>query len=52
MACINRGDPVLCKEDCSPFDFGLLFKNEDLKEFTDQRKYEVITKVWKPAGDF
>lgn len=47
---ITRGDPTCRKEDCSPLDLGVLFK--DLKDFSDQRKYEVITNVWKPDGDF
>ena len=50
MAFITRGDPIARKEDCSPFDFGVLFK--DLKDFSDQRKYDIITNVWKPNGDF
>lgn len=47
---ITRGDPTVRKEDCSPFDLGVLFK--DIKDFSDQRKYEVITNMWKPDGDF
>ena len=50
MAFITRGDPIARKEDCFPFDFGVLFK--DLKDFSDQRKYDIITNVWKPNGDF
>jgi len=50
MAFITRGDPTCRKEDCSPFDLGVLFT--DLKEFSNQRKYDVITNVWKPDGDF
>ena len=43
---ITRGDPTVRKEHCSPFDLGVLFK--DIEDFSDQRKYEVITNVWKP----
>ena len=50
MAFITRGDPTCRKKDCSPFDLGVLFT--DLKEFSNQRKYDVITNVWKPDGDF
>ena len=50
MAFITRGDPIARKQDCFPFDFGVLFK--DLKDFSDQRKYDIITNVWKPNGDF
>ena len=50
MAFITRGDPTCRKEDCSPFDFGVLFR--DLKDLSNQKKYDVITNVWKPADDF
>lgn len=47
---ITRGDPICHKEDSSPFDLGVLFN--DLKDFSDQRKYELITNVWKPDDTF
>lgn len=49
MASITRGHPTCRKEDCSPFDFGVLF--DDRNGFSNQRKYNVITNVWKPDGD-
>ena len=41
MAFITRGDPTCRKEDCSPFDLGVLFT--DLKEFSNQRKYDLYS---------
>ena len=43
---IQRGDPIIRREDCFPFDFGLIFN--DIQDFSNQ----VITSVWSPNGDF
>lgn len=45
-----RGEPVKDKANCSPFDFGVLFN--ELQQFSDQRKFELINKVWRPVSDF
>ena len=44
-----RGKPVFRKEDCSPFDIGVLFN--EISSFSDTRKLEVIEKVWSPRSD-
>ena len=46
----NNSGGVFSSYSCSPFDLGVLFT--DLKEFSNQRKYDVITNVWKSDGDF
>ena len=46
---IPRGEAIFRKEDCSPFDIGVVFY--DLNTFSDQRKQEFIENVWSPRGD-
>lgn len=43
-------EPVKDKANCSPFDFGVLFN--ELRQFSDQQKLELINKVWRPGSDF
>ena len=54
MAAINntiqRGDPIFRREDCSPFDFGVLFN--DIQDLSNQRKYEVMNNVWSLNTNF
>lgn len=55
MATINnpvlRGEPIKSKSDCNPFDFGICFESE-IGNLSDEKKYEWITKVWKPTNKF
>ena len=46
----TRGKPVEDKANCSPFDLGVLF--EELRQFSDQRKFELINNVWRPGSTF
>ena len=46
----TRGKPVEDKANCSPFDLGVLF--EELRQFSDQRKSELINNVWRPGSTF
>ena len=46
---ISCGEPVFRKEDCSPFDIGVLFN--EISSFSGTRKLEVIKKVWSPRSD-
>ena len=46
---IPRGEPVFRKEDCSPFDIGVVFN--DISSFSAQRTQEFIENVWSPVGD-
>ena len=46
---ILRGELVFRKENCSPFDIGILFN--DISSFSDTRKLKVIEKVWNPHSD-
>ena len=46
----TRGKPVEDKANCSPFDLGVLF--EELRQFSDQRKFELINNVWRPGSSF
>ena len=41
----TRGKAVEDKANCSPFDLGVLF--EELRQFSDQRKFELIKAVDK-----
>ena len=47
---LTRGKPVEDKANCSPFDLGVLF--EELRQFSDQRKFELINNVWCPESTF
>ena len=42
-----RGDPVCRKEDYSPYDVGLVFK--EISAYSDQDKLRFIENVWKPV---
>ena len=46
----TRGKPVEDKANCSPFHLGVLF--EELRQFSDQRKFELINNVWRPGSTF
>ena len=47
---LTRGKPVEDKANCSPFDLGVLF--EELHQFSDQQKFELINNVWRPGSTF
>ena len=44
----SRGQPVCCKEDCSPFDIGTVFTT--ISRFRDAAKFRFIKKFWKPKA--
>ena len=44
----SRGNPTCRKEDCSPFDFAVVF--EELGRASDQRKFDIIQNVWRPIA--
>ena len=43
---VPRGEPVFRKEDCSPFDVGLVFSA--IARFSDAEKLQFINNIWKP----
>lgn len=45
-----RGDPICRKEDCSPYDIGLVFGK--ISSFSGQEKFQFIKNVWKPTEIF
>nr|XP_058960863.1 52 kDa repressor of the inhibitor of the protein kinase-like isoform X2 [Pocillopora verrucosa] len=46
---MTRGDPVCRREDCSPFDIGLVF--DEIHNYSPHQKLEFVENVWKPATD-
>ena len=47
---VARGDPVVRKEECSPFDIGLVIST--ISKASNAEKYNFINNVWKPTLDF
>ena len=47
---VPRGEPVLAREDCSPFDIGLVY--ESIGRFSDAQKFQFIQNLWKPDAKF
>jgi len=47
---MNRGDPIFRKEECSPFDIGVVFN--DISTFDDGKKLKFIKEIWKPDQSF
>ena len=45
-----RGEPVVPKEDCSPFDIGLVIST--ISKASNSEKYRFINNVWKPTLDY
>ena len=45
-----RGEPVRQKEDCYPYDIGLVFKNRI--SLSGQDKFRLLENVWKPTDLF
>ena len=43
---VRRGDPVFRKEDCSPFDIGLVYSR--MARFADGDKFRFIQNIRKP----
>ena len=43
---LSSREPVCGKEDCSPFDFGTVYRV--IASFTDAEKFRFIESVWKP----
>ena len=46
---IPRGEPICRKDNCSPFDFGVVFN--DIHSFSGPKKQELIENVWSPRSD-
>jgi hypothetical protein len=46
---VSRGEPIFRKEECSPFDIGLVLNG--VSSFTDAEKMEFIDKIWSPRSD-
>ncbi|XP_066025462.1 52 kDa repressor of the inhibitor of the protein kinase-like [Pocillopora verrucosa] len=44
---MTRGDPVCRREDCSPFDIGLVF--DEIHNYSPHQKLEFVENVWKPV---
>ncbi|XP_066029621.1 52 kDa repressor of the inhibitor of the protein kinase-like [Pocillopora verrucosa] len=44
---MTRGDPVCRREDCSPFDIGLVF--DEIHNYSPHQKLEFVENVWKPG---
>lgn len=47
---MTRGDPVCRREDCSPFDIGLVF--DEIHNYSPHQKLEFVENVWKPGELF
>ena len=47
---VPRGEPVVPKEDCSPFDNGLAYAK--IARFSDAEKFRFIQNLWKPDAVF
>lgn len=45
-----RGEPICERDDCSPFDIGLVYK--DIGGFTAEEKFRFIENIWKPGEIF
>ena len=45
-----RGDPVCRKEDCSPYDIGLVL--DEIRNYSPQDKLKFIENMWKPGKLF
>ena len=46
---VPRGQPIFSKEDCSPFDIGVVLN--DVRTFSDAEKLQFIENVWSPRND-
>ena len=47
---VAPGEPVVPKEECSPFDIGLVFST--ISKAPNAGKYHFINNVWKPTLDY
>ena len=47
---MTRGDPVCRREDCSPFNIGLVF--DEIHNYSPHQKLEFVENVWKPGELF
>ena len=43
---VPRGEPVVPKEDCSPFDIGFVYSS--ISKASPAEKFRFINNVWKP----